>query len=129
MIYEMKFDERPNREQEEVYKRIVNGDGNRVQVIEVKDCRCDKRRERMREVTREELIEWAATMTAALAAAAASGGGRRPPELQPAHVSTGLALLAAVALGVVAVAALPVEVPAGIAAFFVLMFGATAATQ
>lgn len=55
--------------------------------------------------------------------------GRRN-DLQPAHMSTGLALLAAVAVGLVVVAALPVEVPAGIAAFFVLMFGATrTATQ
>jgi hypothetical protein len=129
MIYEMKFDEPPNRRQLRVYQKIVNNDETRVEVIEVKDCHCQKRRERMREVTREELMAWAAAMTAALAAAAASGGGKRPPDLEPAQVSTGLALLAAVALGVVAVAALPVEVPAGIAAFFVLMFGATAATR
>lgn len=130
MIYEMKFNEKPDKRQEEEYQKIVNGDENRVQTIEVKDCRCEKRNERIREVTKEELQAWAAAMTAALAAAATAGGGKRPPDLQPAHVSTGLALLGAVALGLVVAAALPVEVPAGIAAFFVLMFGATTtATQ
>lgn len=131
MIYEMKFNERRDLTQEDHYKKIVNYDDTRVQTIEVKDCRCEKRSERIREVSKEELQAWAAAMSAALgAAAAASGGGRRPPDLQPVHVSTGLALLGAVALGLVAVAALPAEVPAGIAAFFVLMFGATqTATQ
>ena len=130
MIYEMKFEEKRNDKQVDAYRKIVNGDKNRLEVIEVKDCRCDKRRERIREVTREELMAWAAAMTAALAAAGAAGGGsKRPPDLQPAHVSTGLALLAAIALGMVAVAALPVEVPAGIAAFLVLMFGATAVSR
>jgi hypothetical protein len=124
MIYELKFDEKPNERQLEAYQRIVNDDINRVQLIEVKDCRCEKRNERVREITREELMAWAAAMTAALAAAlGASKDGHPPPDLEPAHVSTGLALLAAIALSLVAVAALPVEVPAGVAAFIAMMLG------
>jgi hypothetical protein len=125
MIYELKFDEKPDKQQLEAYRKIVNDDRLRVDLIEVKDCRCEKRKERVREVTREELMAWAAAMMAALAAAlAASKNGRRPPDLEPAYVNTGLALLAAIALGVVAVAALPVEVPAGVAAFIAIMLGA-----
>ena len=93
MIYEMKFEERRDEGQVRAYQRIVNGDPRRVDVVEVKDCRCEKRRERLREVTREELLAWAAAVSAALAAAVAAGGGRRPPDLEPATVNTGLALL------------------------------------
>ena len=125
MIYELKFDDKPTRQQLEAYQRIVNDDKRRVDLIEVKDCRCEKRKERVREVTREELMAWAAAMMAALAAAlAASKDGRRPPDLEPAHVSTGLALLVTIALGVAAVAAFPAQVAAGIAAFIALMLGA-----
>lgn len=124
MIYELKFDEKPNEQQMRAYRRIVNDDRGRVDLIEVKDCRCEKRNERVRAVTREELMAWAAAMTAALTAAlAASKDGRPPPDLEPAHVSTGLALLAAIAVGVLVVAALPVEVPAGVAAFIAVMLG------
>ncbi len=124
MIYELKFDEKPDKEQIEAYRKIVNNDRLRVDLIEVKDCRCEKRNERVREVTREELMAWAAAMTAALTAALGnSDNGRPPPDLAPAQVNTGLALLAAIALGVVAVAALPVEVPAGVAAFIAMMLG------
>jgi hypothetical protein len=124
MIYELKFDEKPDEQQMRAYRRIVNDDRSRVDIIEVKDCRCEKRKERVREVTREELMAWAAAMMAALAATlAASKNGRRPPDLEPAHVSTGLALLGALAIGAFLLAAAPVEVPAGVAAFIALMLG------
>jgi hypothetical protein len=126
MIYEMKFDEKPNRQQIQAYQRIVGGDGDRVQVIEVKDCKCEGRKERLREVSREDLMGWAAAMSAALAAAAA-GKGRRPPGMEPVYVRTGLQIVASLALGALVVAALPVEVPAGVAAFIALMFGGAAA--
>ncbi|CAN5433528.1 hypothetical protein BH11PSE9_BH11PSE9_22220 [soil metagenome] len=122
MIFEMKFDEKPEEQQIRAYRRIVGGDRNRVKVIEVKDCGCENRKERLREVTREELVAWAAAMTAALGAAAGNND-RRPPGLNPAHAQTAFEVLGAIVGGAIVVAALPAEVIGALALFVAWALG------
>ncbi|MDC8784035.1 hypothetical protein [Roseateles koreensis] len=130
MIFEMKFDEKPNERQEFAYRQIVRNDKSRVKVLEVKNCSCEHRKEKLREVSKEELVAWAAAVSAALAAAAQAGKGNLPNGLAPQHVRTGLALIGALAIGALAVAALPAEVVAATAGFAAWLFTANkVATQ
>lgn len=129
VIYEMKFDERVNRPQVQAYERIVLNDRNRVQTIEVKDCRCEQRKEKIRQMTHAELMAWAAAVSAAMAAAA-NDKNNRGGGMEPATVSTGLAIVGAIALGVLVVATLPETAVAAAGAFLLRMLvvgGATTA--
>jgi hypothetical protein len=124
MIYELKFDERRDLAQEQAYQAIVRRDGIRVQTIEVKDCRCEKRKERIRQMTHTELMAWAAAVSAALAS---NDRDRRGGGMSPVIVSDGLAIVGALAVGVLVVAALPEAAVGALGLFFLRMLGVGAA--
>lgn len=121
MIFEMKFEQRPDKGQLDAHERIVGGDKKRAKVIEVKDCGCENRKERLREVTREELVAWAASIT--VVGAAAGNNDRRPPDLNPAHAQTALEVLGALVVGAIVVASLPADVVGALVLFVAWALG------
>jgi hypothetical protein len=125
MIYELKFDQHVERKQIEAYELIVDGDKGRVQSIEIKDCKCDLRREKVGQLSESELMQWSREVNSAIGASGLFGKGDTDDGLAPEMAKTGLKVVGGIAIGVLAIVALPEEAVVATGAFIAMMLGVT----